>query len=278
MEHNIHPLSAPAHGFDDKYRTMLDMLPFAVYATDPRGIITYYNPAAVQFWGRKPEAGKALWSDGWRILRPGGDPLPPDEYPMTEVLREQRAVYGFEGVCERPDGSRVPFTAFPTPLFDAAGRFAGAMGVMIDITERCEAREFQERINREMERLLVDAREAALLKSHLAAIVESSDDAIVSKNFFGIITSLNAAAEKIFGYTASEAIGKHISIIIPYEHQDEEYQIIDRLRRGERIDHFETMRRTKGGDLIKVSISVSPVRDADGKVIGAAKVARMIQD
>ena len=276
MDKNIYTLSTPAPGASQKFQAMLDMLPFAVYATDTRGVLSYYNPAAVRFWGRNPEIGRALWWQAWRILRPDATPLKPDEYPMTTVLKEQRSVFGFEGITERPDGTRVPFAAFPTPLFDADGKFTGAMGVMIDISVQRDAQAALKTSGAENVRLLGEAKEAALLKSHLAAIVESSDDAIISKNFFGIITSWNAAAEKIFGYTAAEAIGKHISIIIPYEHQDEEYNIIDRLRRGERIDHFETVRRRKDGTHITVSISVSPVRDADGKITGAAKVARLI--
>lgn len=121
-------------------------------------------------------------------------------------------------------------------------------------------------------------KEAGLAHAHLAAIVESSDDAILSKNLQGVIASWNDSAERIFGFTAAEAVGKHISIIIPPERLDEEGKILSMLRRGERIEHFETVRRTKEGRLIDISITVSPVRDAQGVIVGASKVARDITE
>ena len=112
----------------------------------------------------------------------------------------------------------------------------------------------------------------------LASIVESSDDAIVSKNLDGIITSWNAGAERIFGYSASEAIGQPITLVIPDSRQSEEREILTRIRRGERIDHFETVRQGKHGSLIVVSLTVSPVKDASGKIVGASKIARDITE
>ncbi len=112
----------------------------------------------------------------------------------------------------------------------------------------------------------------------LAAIVESSDDAIVSKTLDGIITSWNAAAEQIFGYSAEEAIGKHITLIIPPELFSEEEEILSKLRRGQRIDHYETVRTRKDGTRVEVSLSISPVKDRTGKIIGGAKIARDISE
>jgi PAS domain S-box-containing protein len=117
-----------------------------------------------------------------------------------------------------------------------------------------------------------------LAKSRLAAIVESSDDAMVTKDLNGVITSWNAGAERLFGYTAAEAIGKPVSILIPPEREDEEPNILRRIRAGERVDHYETVRRRKDGSLMDISLTVSPLRDAAGKVIGASKVARDITD
>jgi PAS domain S-box-containing protein len=117
---------------------------------------------------------------------------------------------------------------------------------------------------------------AERLATLLASIVESSDDAIVSKNLDGIITSWNKAAGRIFGYSASEAIGQPITLVIPQDRQSEEVEILTRIRRGERIDHFETMRQRKDGSLIDISLSVSPVKDANGIVVGASKIARDI--
>ena len=112
----------------------------------------------------------------------------------------------------------------------------------------------------------------------VAAIVESSDDAIVSKNLDGVITSWNNGAERIFGYSAKEAIGQPITIVIPHNRLDEERTILTRIRRGERIDHFETIRQRKNGTLIAVSLSVSPVKNAEGNIVGAAKIARDITE
>jgi PAS domain S-box-containing protein len=112
----------------------------------------------------------------------------------------------------------------------------------------------------------------------LAAIIESADDAIISKTLDGIITSWNKGAERIFGYTADEVIGKPVSILIPSDHPDEEPNILARLRRGEKIDHYETVRVRKDGALINISLSVSPIRDATGRFVGASKIARDITD
>src|SRR2546422_782627 len=124
---------------------------------------------------------------------------------------------------------------------------------------------------------LVDARSNEL-SAWLAAIVDSSDDAIVSKTLEGVVTSWNRGAERLFGYSAAEAVGQHISLIIPEDRKAEEDDVLARLRRGERIDHFETVRRAKDGHLVPISLTVSPVRDVKGTVIGASKVARNITE
>jgi PAS domain S-box-containing protein len=112
----------------------------------------------------------------------------------------------------------------------------------------------------------------------IAAIVESSDDAIISKGLDGIIKSWNSGAERIFGYTAQEAIGKSVTMLIPSGRQNEEPEIIDRVRRGDRVDHYETVRQRKDGSSIDISLTVSPVKDGQGKVIGASKIARDISE
>ena len=112
----------------------------------------------------------------------------------------------------------------------------------------------------------------------LAAIIESAEDAIISKTLDSIITSWNKGAERIFGYTAEEVIGKPVTILIPADHPDEEPAILARLRAGERIEHYETVRVRKDGTLINISLTVSPIRGPDGKIIGASKIARDITD
>src|SRR3984885_1897286 len=116
------------------------------------------------------------------------------------------------------------------------------------------------------------------LAQHLAAIVESSDDAIISKDLNGIIQAWNRGAERVFGYTADEVIGKPVTILMPADRLDEEPGILARIRRGERIDHYETVRQRKDGSLIDISLTVSPMRGNDGRVIGASKIARDITE
>src|SRR5262249_52954401 len=123
-----------------------------------------------------------------------------------------------------------------------------------------------------------DRKRAEINAQRLVSIVESSDDAIVTKDLDGIITSWNRGAERLFGYTAEEVIGKPITIVIPQDRLDEEPQILERIRRGERVDHYDTIRRRKDGSLIDISLTVSPLKDADGRIVGASKIARDITE
>ncbi|MFZ0709074.1 MAG: PAS domain S-box protein, partial [Terrimicrobiaceae bacterium] len=125
---------------------------------------------------------------------------------------------------------------------------------------------------------ITERKRAEEIGQRLAAIVESSDDAILSKNLDGIIMSWNSGAERLFGYSADEMIGKSVTILIPADRQDEEPQILGRIRRGERIEHYETIRLRKDGSLIDISLCLSPIRGAGGKIIGASKIARDITE
>lgn len=125
---------------------------------------------------------------------------------------------------------------------------------------------------------ITDQRDFELRSHHLAAIIHSSDDAILSKSLDGIITSWNDGAERIFGYTAEETVGKPVTILIPADRIQEESHILARLRRGERIEHFETVRRRKDGSLVEISLTISPIHNATGKIIGASKIARDITE
>src|SRR5687767_4804733 len=124
----------------------------------------------------------------------------------------------------------------------------------------------------------MDTNDDDAFRARLGAIVDSSDDAIVSKTLDGVISSWNRAAERLFGYTAAEAVGQHIFLIIPDDRRTEEEEVLARLGRGETIDHFETVRQTKDGRRIPISLTVSPIRDAAGRIIGASKVARDISE
>ena len=247
----------PLFGLDVSFRQMLDALPAAVYTTDAEGRLTYFNPAAVELSGRVPQIGDDEWCVSWKLYYPDGRPMPRDECPMALTLKSGRAVRGQQAIAERPDGSRVWFEPYPTPLRDENGRLVGGMNMLLDLGERKQA-------------------EGARAK--LAAIVESSDDAIIAKDLDGVITSWNQGAERLFGYSATEAIGCSVTMLIPENRLDEEPGILARIRRGERIEHYETVRRRKDGKLVDVSLSVSPLRDAYGKIAGAAKIGRDITE
>ena len=115
---------------DDFFRELVDALPAAVYTTDAAGRITYFNEAAAALWGCRPELGKSEWCGSWRIFRPDGRLLPHDQCPMAIALREGRPVRGEEAVAERPDGTRVPFLPFPTPIYDVTGTLIGAVNML----------------------------------------------------------------------------------------------------------------------------------------------------
>ena len=238
---------------DRRFRDIIEALPAAIYTTDAEGRITFFNEAAAALWGRRPEVGVDYWCGSWKIYTPAGVLLPHDQCPMAVALKTGRPVRGVEAVAERPDGTRVPFAPHPTPLFDASGKLIGAVNMLVDLSHRKQAEENAQR---------------------LAAIVQTSDDAIISKDLNGIIRSWNGGAERLYGYTAEEMIGKPVTLLIPADRPNEEPSILERLRCGEHIDHYETVRRRKDGSLVDVSLSVSPLIDSDGRIIGASKIAR----
>jgi PAS domain S-box-containing protein len=359
---------------------LLHALPAAVYTTDALGRITFYNEAAATLWGCRPVLGTDEWCGSWKLYWPDGTPLPHSECPMAMAIKERRPITGYEAIAERPDGTRVPFMPFPSPLFDSSGEFTGAVNMLVDITERKRQEEAARQSEQDLRDFLEDAhmpihwvgpdgivlwanraelqmlgyspdeyfghhiadfhadqpviddilqrltngetltdyearlrhkngsirdvlinssayckagkfihtgcfmrditdgKRGADAAQRLASIVEGSDDGIVSKDLNGVITSWNKGAERIFGYLAQDAIGKHISMLIPSDRVDEEPTIIERIRRGERIDHYETVRQRKDGSRIDVSLTVSPVRDGNGKVVGASKIVRDITE
>ena len=156
-----------------------------------------------------------------------------------------------------PDGTTKYVYGVAHPVFKPSGDVGEFVGILIDVTER---------------------RLAEQATGLLAAVVESSHDAIVSKNLDGVITSWNKGAERLFGYTAEEAVGQNITLIIPPDHRGEERTIVERLTRGERVDQFETVRMRKDGSLLDVALTISPIKDAADRVVGASKLARDITE
>jgi PAS domain S-box-containing protein len=236
---------------------LLNALAVAAYTTDAGGFITQYNEEAANLWGARPEPGRAQWYGAARLLWPDGTPMEREDSPLAKSFRTGEAVRGLEAIVERSDGSQTPVAFYPTLLRDGAGTITGAINLMIDQGERG--------------RTDIEA-------ARLAALVSSSDDAIVSKTLDGIVTSWNAGATRIFGYSPEEMIGQSITRLIPPELQDEEADILAKLRRGERVEHFDTVRVTKDGRRLDISLTISPIRDRSGRILGASKVARDITE
>jgi PAS domain S-box-containing protein len=238
---------------------LFEQLPFAVYVCDRDGVVLQYNRRAAELWGRSPELGdpNERFCGSYRMFRPDGSLLPHHQCPMADVLRTGVSVREQEVHIERPNGSRGIALVDIEPVRDSDGNIVGAVNCFQDITERKRNEEAAQR---------------------LAAIVESSHDAIVSKDLDGIITSWNSGAERIFGHLAEEIIGKPITILIPSNYQKDEEMIMERIRRGQSVEAYETVRQRKDGSLIDVSLSISPIRNAQRKIIGASKIARDITE
>jgi PAS domain S-box-containing protein len=228
---------------------VLDAAPLAVVGVDLDDVVVFWNAAAERLLG-------------WREHEAVGRSLPtvPDECPtrgarIREAVAGGRTVRGLETRRRRRDGTTVGVVASVAPLIDGEGAVRGTLEILAEVAEP------------------EHGDDAA---RWLAAVVHSSDDAIVSKTLGGIITSWNAAAERMFGFTAQEAVGRPITIIIPPERVSEEDEVLRRIGRGETVDHFETVRRRKDGTSVDVSLTISPVLSASGRIMGASKIARDI--
>ena len=213
------------------------------------GIVESWNGSAERIFGYSAE--EMIGQSITKIIPPERQ----DEEPQILArLRRGERVDHFKTVRMRKDGRRIAVSVTISPVKDRTGRVVGASKVVRDLTATTElARRFE-------------------------AIVESSDDAIISKDLNGIVQSWNPAAERIFGYTAAEMIGRPLATIFPPDRLKEEDEILARLRRGERIDHFETVRLRKDGTPLDISVTVSPIRGAGGEIIGASKIARDITE
>jgi PAS domain S-box-containing protein len=226
---------------------------YAIFAISPEGRIISWNTGAELIFGYREE--EAVGQSAAIIFTPDDRERGAPEEELRKAAEEGRAED--ERWHLRRDGTRFWASGMVTPLLDREGNLRGFVKVARDQTERKRAVETRLR---------------------LAGIVELSDDAIISKDLTGRITSWNAGAERIFGYTEAEAVGQPVTIIIPPELRGEEEDILRRLRAGERIEHFETVRINKQGQRISVSLSISPIKDAEGLIIGASKIARDISE
>src|SRR6516165_6520170 len=218
-----------------------------------KGPIEFWNTGAERLYGFASE--EAIGHSSHALLQ---TKFPVEFAELITQLQNKRYWSGeLRHICK--DGREVIVESRQQLLSDGT-----VIEVNRDVTER--------------KQIEADLRESEQQLRFLASIVQSSDDAIVSKNLDGIITSWNKGAERVFGYTAEEAVGKPITIVIPQDRQDEERTILTRIRRGERIEHFETVRQRKHGSLIWISLTISPVKNVEGKIVGASKIARDITE
>lgn len=249
---------------EGEFRGLANAVPQLVWMANPDGWIFWYNQQWYQYTGTTPEQMQG-W--GWQSVHD------PQALPSVVSRWKHSLASGQPFEMTFPirgaDGLFRPFLTRVVPLHDQHGKITRWFGTNTDISAEVSAKE---ELRRNHERLQT----ALIASQRLAAIVDSSDDAIVSKDLNGIVTSWNACAERTFGYTAEEMIGRSITTIIPPELHDDERRILGTIARGERIEHFETVRMKKSGELIEVSLTISPVKDEQGRVIGAAKIARDI--
>jgi PAS domain S-box-containing protein len=236
----------------ERLRITLASIGDAVISTDVDGRVTYLNGVAETLTGwTQAEAAGRLLSEVFQIV--DEETREPAENPALRALREGAVAGLTNTLLISRDGIERPIEDSAAPMLDELGATVGAVLVFRDVSERRRTEEIQAR---------------------LAAIVEGSDDAIISKTLDGVIQTWNAGAERLFGYTAEEAVGRSITLIIPPERLEEERQILSKLARGERVEHFETVRLAKHGRRLHISLTVSPIRDGEGRIIGASKVAR----
>jgi PAS domain S-box-containing protein len=218
------------------------------------GEIRYYSEECYRLTGFDLRGGKPRFETLFERIHPDDQPR---VARTIERAKSERVEFELDNRIVHPGGEIRDVHVVGRPVFGASGDVVEFVGTMMDVTER--------KRGEQATRLL-------------AAVVESSHDAIVSKDLDGIITSWNKAAERLFGYAAEEAIGQNILLIIPPGRGDEERVILERLKRGERIDHFETVRMRKDGSLLDVALTISPMQDAEGRIVGASKLARDVTE
>ena len=245
---------------EERYRTLFDLVPVrSICATQTASsgntIVAPLNCGEANPVKMEKSRDSAA---AYKMYYPDGRYMPHEECPMARALRgEKLKAEDLEIILERPDGERRNVISAPRIITNIHGKIIGTINSLFDITERKRA-------------------EAAAIR--LAAVVRFSHDAVVAKTLNGIITDWNQSAERIFGYKPKEIIGKSVLTLIPKDRQHEEQEILRKVRRGESLDHYETVRRRKDGQLIDVSLTISPIKGPKGEIIGVSKIARDITE
>ena len=245
---------------EEKYRSLIQKLQTAVVVHSADTRIVTCNSAAQRLLGLTEDQllGKTSIDPDWHFFREDGTVMPPQEYPVNRVVATRQPLKNFMVGVRQPGTSEdVWVMANANPVFDAENEIDEIVVTFIDMTERLRD---QEKIK------------------HLAAIVESSDDAIIGKTLDETVVSWNRGAERIYGYTAAEMVGRSLSTLVPAGMREELAVFTNRLKKGEGIEHLETTRLRKDGQRINVALTISPMKDAGGRVVGASTIARDITE
>jgi PAS domain S-box-containing protein len=249
--------SCPACVYDEQFARVVETVTDGILILNDQGVVTYANNNAIHIFAvpRQALVGRSPDDLAWQFYSLEDERLTGSEIPFMQVLREARAISAVEIVLVRPDESRLTLLMNAAPLFDPKRQLEGVVVVLTDITQRKRDEE---------------------VRARLAAIVSSSEDAIIGKTVDGIITSWNAGAMHLYGYTAEEVIGHPIDIIIPPEELPAYHALFRRVAHGERVARMETERLRKDGVRIHVSLSLSPIIDARNRIIGISAIGHDI--
>ncbi|HLP77590.1 MAG TPA: PAS domain S-box protein, partial [Candidatus Paceibacterota bacterium] len=248
------------HESEKKYRELIEKLQVAVVVHRADTQIVSCNPVAETLLGLSEEQllGKNAVDPEWNFFGDGGTVLPPEEYPVNRVLTTRKPVRNQIVGVHRPGAAGDIWALVnANPVFDGNNRISQIIVTFVDITERRKAEE---------------------KLAHLAGIVESSEDAIIGKDLDERILSWNRGAERIYGYAAGEIVGRSIATLLPPEREHELDEIMEAVKRGIGIEHLETTRQRKDGQIIHVALTISPIRNVSGKIVGASTIARNITE
>ena len=245
-------MAVPTHDLQLLLGAIVSSSDDAIIGKDLNGTVTLWNRSAERIFGYAAE--EMIGQSIRRIIPPE---LQPEEDEVLEKVGSGEGVHHFETVRVTKEGRRVDISLTVSAIKTPDGRVIGASTIARDVT-----------LTKQLER---DAR-------HFAAIIASSDDAIISKTLDGIVLTWNAAAERLFGYTAEEILGHSVRILIPDDRQHEADEVLSRVAGGQRLEHYETLRRKKDGTLVPVSLTISPILNGEGVVVGASKIARDITE